>query len=387
MEENRPESEERRSQWRRELLQKQKKRALIRKFLLSMACAAGLALAVFGLCCALGVFRNRGSGEENTEAVLVAVSADTVRHFSFPQLVVDAETAGGTEGLTTDQFRQILQELYDAGYILVDLSSLTETVTDEDGTQHTEAATLEIPEGKIPFVLSQRDVSYPLERVGAGYASRLVFAEDGSITNEYQQPDGTIVTGSYDVVPILEDFLTEHPDFSLNGARGVLGLTGYNGIFGYRTTAYFGLTGAEGNPYAAYGVYDVNAETSSAQVLADALKSKGWTLACYSNALTSYGSELSYVQSDMEAWQTNVGGLIGGSEILLFPCQTDIGSWSTYTEENQKYAYLKGLGFRIFCIEDSENLTWLQVTEEYLRQGMHEIDTYAAFQQVLAMEE
>ena len=30
----------------------------------------------------------------------------------------------------------------------------------------------------------------------------------------YVQEDGTVVTGSYDVLPILEDFIEEHPDFS-----------------------------------------------------------------------------------------------------------------------------------------------------------------------------
>lgn len=33
----------------------------------------------------------------------------------------------------------------------------------------------------------------------------------------------------------VEAFIQEHPDFSNNGARGILGLTGYNGILGYRT--------------------------------------------------------------------------------------------------------------------------------------------------------
>ena len=42
-----------------------------------------------------------------------------------------------------------------------------------------------------------------------------------------------------DVLTILEDFIEAHPDFSYRGARGTIAVTGYNGIFGYRTSDYW----------------------------------------------------------------------------------------------------------------------------------------------------
>ena len=63
----------------------------------------------------------------------------------------------------------------------------------------------------------------------------LVLDENGALTCERQASDGSTVTGAFDVVPCVEAFIQEHPDFSNNGARGILGLTGYNGILGYRT--------------------------------------------------------------------------------------------------------------------------------------------------------
>lgn len=36
-------------------------------------------------------------------------------------------------------------------------------------------------------------------------------------------------------MPILNKFVKEHPDFSLNGEKGVVALTGYEGVLGYRT--------------------------------------------------------------------------------------------------------------------------------------------------------
>ena len=47
----------------------------------------------------------------------------------------------------------------------------------------------------------------------------LVIGDDGYPTNEYVQDDGTVVRGSFDLVPLLEDFIREHPDFSYKGAR------------------------------------------------------------------------------------------------------------------------------------------------------------------------
>jgi hypothetical protein len=56
--------------------------------------------------------------------------------------------------------------------------------------------------------------------------------------------NGNTVTGDYDMVPILEKFVAQHPDFSYRGAKAVLALTGYNGLLGYRThpraAIYFG---------------------------------------------------------------------------------------------------------------------------------------------------
>ena len=78
-------------------------------------------------------------------------------------------------------------------------------------------------------------MNYDLGLSGQGLASRLVLDGNGALTCERQASDGSTVTGAFDVVPCVEAFIQEHPDFSSNGARGILGLTGYNGILGYRT--------------------------------------------------------------------------------------------------------------------------------------------------------
>ena len=83
------------------------------------------------------------------KADLVEMSAATVRHFSFPTLLVNGDAAAeGTSPLTVDQFNQILQELYDNGYVLVDLYDLVETVTDSAGSTAFQMGSIWLPEGK-----------------------------------------------------------------------------------------------------------------------------------------------------------------------------------------------------------------------------------------------
>lgn len=88
-------------------------------------------------------------------------------------------------------------------------------------------------------MLSQDDVCYYEYMTGQGFADRFVLDENGKITNEYTLDDGTVIRGSFDVLTILEDFIEAHPDFSYRGARGTIAVTGYNGIFGYRTSDYW----------------------------------------------------------------------------------------------------------------------------------------------------
>ncbi len=64
---------------------------------------------------------------------------------------------------------------------------------------------------------------------GDGFASKIVIGEDGRPSCEMKMEDGTVSAGSYDLVPILNDFIDEHPDFSYKGAKAIIALTGYEG--------------------------------------------------------------------------------------------------------------------------------------------------------------
>ena len=69
-----------------------------------------------------------------------------------------------------------------------------------------------------------------------GYADRLVLDKNKHVVSETTDSKGhATYSDDNDIVPILNKFVKEHPDFSLNGEKGVVALTGYEGVLGYRT--------------------------------------------------------------------------------------------------------------------------------------------------------
>ena len=342
--------------------------------------------------------------EEKSKAVLWADNKQ-VPHIFFHTLVPNTDLAfdgdyredGYNQVMTTiDEFDKIIEQMYERGWVLVtpyqlyQMEDVTEDVvvqeayTDADGNEVpavTEKQTVKkmvkqdiyLPEGKKPFVLSQDDVCYYEYMDGDGFASKLVIGEDGKVTNEYVNEDGTVTYGSYDVMPRLEDFLEEHPDFAYQGARGILALTGYNGILGYRTSDYtYGAGTEKENP-------NIEADKKEAAKVAQAIKDQGWILASHSWGHRNYAtSSWEVFKADADLWNTEVAPLIGGTDMIIFPFGSDIGSWRGY--DGERYEYLKNLGFDYYCNVDGSTLYWVQVSDAYFRQGRMNLDGYRMYQ-------
>lgn len=330
---------------------------------------------------------------EATKGTLKEADVDTIPHVFFHILVADPAITWNLSGAdeykigdynqvmtTIDEFKGILQQMYDRGFVLVKLHDLVEETKDENGNSVFTKGKIMLPEGKKPFVMSQDDVCYYFYMAGDGYATKMVVGEDGRLTTEYTTAEGTTQTGSYDLVPLLNDFLDEHPDFSYQGAKAALALTGYNGVLGYRTDPDLAETDDKVNSYAEeYGTFNVEEEIKKAKPVVEALKNDGWELASHSYGHTSYGSDFMKVKEDADKWQQRVANVIGPSDILILPFGTDIGGWDDYTQENEKYVYLKEQGFRFFCNVDS-NPYWVQIRPEYVRQGRRNLDGYRMYQ-------
>lgn len=321
------------------------------------------------------------AGYEQTKSTLVAYDITQICHVFYHSLIVDTDKAfssykkdGYNEVMTTvREFNLITQQMYEKGYVLVSLHQMADM---QDGVFT--RGKIMLPPGKIPFVLSIDDVSYYEYMDGHGFANRIVIDEDGYPTCEMDMEDGTVRRGDFDVVPLIETFLKEHPDFSYKGARGAIALTGYDGILGYRTSEKYGdKSHPDYKP--AYDAIDLASEKEKAKAVAARMEELGWEFASHSwghQNMTNIGME--HLKKDTKLWMDEVNSLLGNdTDILIFAFGADIGPWQGYTADNEKFAYLKSQGFNYFCNVDS-NQPWVQFNSElgYLRQGRINFDGY-----------
>lgn len=142
---------------------------------------------------------------------------------------IGESSSSGTDGvsvLTVTEFKEILQDLYRRNYVLVDPESIADS---GDGTM--KEGKVSVPIGKKPLTITETGAGYTPGY--DGHADSLTQKEDGSLTNTYTDSDGKVQTGDVDVITCLDAFIREHPDFSSQDARGVIAVTGQNGMFGY----------------------------------------------------------------------------------------------------------------------------------------------------------
>ena len=312
--------------------------------------------------------------EEVTHVFYHTLIKDTSKAFDG-----DYKEADYNQVMTTiDEFNKITETMYEKGYVMVSIYDMAKA--DADGNI-TEGEIL-LPEGKIPFVLSQDDVCYYHYMDGDGYASKLVVDENGKIRNEYIEDDGSVSVGDYDMVPLIDRFVEEHPDFSYRGAKGIVALTGYNGILGYRTDQSYetrpdDLDANKVEWLDAHPDFSLAKEREGAKKVADAMKAEGWLFASHTWGHQNVGQiGLETLQTDTRKFKDNVDPLIGGTDIIIFAFGTDLCGPEDY--HGDKFEYLKGAGYNYFCNVDSSKY-YVQIRERYFRQGRRNLDGYRMY--------
>ena len=277
---------------------------------------------------------------------------------AYPELAFDGDNqANGIDDymVTADEYKKILQSVYDKGYILVDnINSVWSEVTGEDGQAHMVKNTLYLPEGKKPLVLSFDDTNYYEYMLSNGFTWKLILGDDGKIASWGKDPEGNeVVSRDLDAIPILDKFVEEHPDFSPFGAKGCLSLTGYEGILGYRTqTDTKSWTQAQEE--------NRQKEVSAVKPIIAELKRTGWTFGSHTWGHIRLGSKsLETVQADTERWFDEVGSLVGPTTILFYPHgeRPDGNDWQT---TGPVFRYLQSQGFRVFCSVGIESFSYIK---------------------------
>lgn len=302
-------------------------------------------------------------------------SSAEVSHIFFHSLIADTTKAfdndydanGYNYYMTTiSEFKEMMQQMYDQGYVLVSIHDVADATEQEDGTVKYQDGAILLPPDKKPFVLSQDDVNYYDYMDGDGFASRMVVDKNGRPSTEMLMEDGTYVVGDYDLVPVLETFLETHPDFSYRGARGLIALTGYEGTLGYRTDP-----ASKDSP-----TFEQDKET--VREVARVMREWGWEFACHSNGHRNMQACTDeFLVYDTENWLENVGSLVGGSDVYIFPYGIDIET-TVGPYQSNKFQQLYQRGFRYYCGVFKE--PWIQVRKDYVRMTRRPLDGQAMLQ-------
>ena len=320
-----------------------------------------------------------------TAATMVAADNSEITHVFFHILTVDTARAftDDKQGkdfnqvmTTIPEFEKILQQMYERGYVLVGLHDIAEVQKQDDGTEKMVSKKIMLPEGKKPFVMSEDDVCYYEYMEGRGFADKMVLDENGKLKLQYTDAAGNVSIGDYDIVPILDNFIEDHPDFSYRGAKAIMAFTGYNGVLGYRTDETYDASSPNYDPKNTANP-NIEADRETVKTLMKALVEDGYELASHSWGHINFTNRsLSDLTRDTDRWERNVETLMPEPcDIILYPFGADIGDWHPYSADNEKFQMLEKAGFRYFCNVDSTK-AWTQISGDSLRQGRRNLDGY-----------
>jgi hypothetical protein len=210
-----------------------------------------------------------------------------------PDLAFTDDTLGRSfadYSVTAAEFGRILTGLWRRGWTLVDIHRVA-------------AGTVRVPVGRRPFVLSEDDVNYYDYTRERGQPWRLVVGAGGRVQVELRDRDGGHPRVSdQDLVPMVDAFVQQHPEFAADGAKGVLALTAYEGLFGERLEPPDALA------------------ASRVRDLAQRLRATGWVLASHTYGHIHLESDsLAVVRRDTARWRALAEPLIGRTDVLVYP--------------------------------------------------------------------
>ena len=265
--------------------------------------------------------------------------------------------------VSTTEFTKILENLYRNGYVLVDFESFVGAKTDINGNAQFEPVPIYLPADKKPVMITETMVNYFEYMIDpneddiidhTGFAHKLVLDGNGDIKAEYLDANGQTNVGNYDLVPILEDFIKTHPDFSYRGARAILAVTGHEGVFGYRINS--AVVANKGNDY-------WEKEVAGAKEITNALREKGYTIACYTYKNDAYaGWSVAQISADLQSWQTQIVSVIGNVDTFVFAKLSNISDYN-----GPAFSTMYQSGFRYFISNGESPMT--QVNPTYVRQN------------------
>ncbi|PLT31643.1 polysaccharide deacetylase family protein [Peribacillus deserti] len=262
-----------------------------------------------------------------------------IEHIFFHPLIIDPKLAFDGDAMskgyddyfvTVKEFNKMIESLYLKNFILIKMSDLFQEQMINGKVTLTKKE-LKLPVNKKPLIFSIDDLNYYQYMRENGNAHKLLIDEDGELATYYKDIKGAeTISREQEIVPILNSFVKEHPDFSFNGAKGILALTGYEGILGYRTHELSSTNFSQ--------------EKAEAIRVVKKLKKDGWEFASHGYGhLDTKAISIGTLRVDTERWKKEVEALIGKTNIYIYPYGSSV------LPGDAKFEALRTYGFHIFC--------------------------------------
>lgn len=259
--------------------------------------------------------------------------------------------------ITKTEFKNILYELYKNNYVLISTNQIIDSKT-------LKQIPLKLPKNKKPILLVFDNVSYKSNYQNLGEIDKIIIDRNNNLAT-YTTKKSIQDRVAYDneFILILENFIKQFPDFSFNGAKGIIFLTGENGILGYNT-----------NHKNASSKY----ESKRVSEVIKKLKSLGWQFGCnnYSYKLDSSLSDMEFAK-DLSLWNAEVSPLIGTTNLYAYP-------YGENDENSSKQELLITSGFKIFfeCgdpnpiqkVSDTYHFYYYKINGKALRENTQILD-------------
>ena len=241
---------------------------------------------------------------------------------------------------TRYEFRKTLEKLYEHGFILINVTDIYEIYI-KDGKEHLKIKEqLLLPEGKKPLIMSFDNMA--CTHASVGFCKMLTLDDNNNLASIVTIDGVDTLTYDGEHVLILYDFVKKHPDFSYNNAMAVIGMSGYESMFGYATA-------------------DLNSpsrqsELNKAKSVADKLKEMGYVFANHSyyhytksSDIPDTYTDLQWITYDTNLWKEHIEPILGKTNIYITPGGKNY-SVAKYIDGDRTdpcYNYLVDAGYQI----------------------------------------
>lgn len=253
---------------------------------------------------------------------------------SFPEKALNENNSYNTiydeNKITTFEFENILSQLYENNYILIDIFEIIDT---KKMTQKK----LFLPQNKKPIIFIFNNVSYKSNYQNLGQIDKIIIDRNNTLASYTTKKSiQDRIQYNNEFMLILENFINSHKDFSFNNARGIMFFSGENGILGYNTNSK--------NTSSKY-------EKKRVTEVIKKLKNLGWKFGAnnYTFGDENLKNNLEFAK-DLSLWNSEIKSTIGETNLYSFSNKIS----SNFSDE--KMELLIKNGFNIFFENSDKNL-------------------------------